>query len=99
MDNKTAGQIHFEFENIGYGLFWSEQTAETKEWHERIADAVIAHAKPQIEAEARAKAILSAANNPIAYRNLLARSKSQYKRLVAQGANVLPPIGRGEQND
>ena len=37
--------------------------------------------------------------HPIAYRNLLARSKTEYKRLVAQGANVLPPppIDRGEK--
>ena len=37
--------------------------------------------------------------HPIAYRNLLARSKTEYKRLVAQGANVLPPtpIDSGEK--
>jgi hypothetical protein len=61
----TPGQIHFEFENIGYGLFWSEQTAATKDRHERIAAAVIAHVRPQIEAEARAKAILEAANKAV----------------------------------
>tara|TARA_R110000822_G_C15136032_1_gene475652 strand:- start:338 stop:625 length:288 start_codon:yes stop_codon:yes gene_type:complete len=46
--------------------------------------------------------------HPIAFRNLLrkmdgsapikAHSKSQYKRLSAQGANVLPPTP-GEKND
>ena len=37
--------------------------------------------------------------HPIAYGNLLARSKSQYKRLVSQGANVSPPtpIDKGEK--
>jgi len=51
--DKTAGQIHFEFENEGYGLFWQEQDVNTKVKHERIAAAVIAHVRPQIEAEAR----------------------------------------------
>ena len=51
MDKKTAGQIHFEHENIGYGLFWSEQDESEKYRHERLAAAVIAHARPQIEQE------------------------------------------------
>jgi hypothetical protein len=57
MDKKTAGQVHFEHENSGYGLFWLEQDADTKARHERIAAAVITHVRPQIEAEARAVAI------------------------------------------
>ena len=51
--NKTPGQIHFEHETEGYGFFWDEQDADNKEKHEQVAAAVIAHVRPQIEAEAR----------------------------------------------
>ena len=54
MDKKTAGQAHFEYQYSGCGLFWDEQYPEDKESHERIAAAVIAHVRPQIEQEARA---------------------------------------------
>jgi len=58
MDNKTPGQIHFEFENEGYGRFWLEQDAEARDMHERIAAAVIAHARPQIEKAERERIII-----------------------------------------
>ena len=61
MDNKTAGQIHFEHENSGYGLFWHEQDADTKARNERIAAAVIAHVRPQIEHAEREKFIIELA--------------------------------------
>jgi len=58
MDKKTAGQVHFEHENSGYGLFWHEQDADTKARHERIAAAVITHVRPQIERAERKRIII-----------------------------------------
>ncbi len=87
MDKKTAGQVHFEAVYSGYGLFWDEQDESEKYRHERIAAAVIAHVRPQIEAEARACAVEDAA--------IECEARAEDGMCIATGIRELAPLPSG----